>query len=278
MLRYQPEIGAGLDTPARPLPVAAGRPDPARLRPAAAAAARRRRDRRRSRPRSLNPVRGAGQRRAERLDLAEPRAADPRAARRSPIPHPLFGPAIRRLGGRLGAGALLGDAVRLLRYGRGVDNTRLREELGYEPRLRRRRRDPRLRRAERRAGADRSEPASGLDRRARRSASRDERGRAARQRSRPRRSPTSCARCAAGSSPGSTRSRPPSRRRAPAGPAARGARAVSRRLRGEYHEDEWGFDEEFAEAVFPIFEFLYDRWWRVEAERRRATCPPTAGR
>lgn len=36
------------------------------------------------------------------------------------------------------------------------------------------------------------------------------------------------------------------------------------RLRGEYHEDEWGFDEQFAEAVFPLFEFLYDVWWRVE--------------
>lgn len=37
-----------------------------------------------------------------------------------------------------------------------------------------------------------------------------------------------------------------------------------RRLSGEYHEDEWGFDEEFAEAVFPVFEFLYSVWWRVK--------------
>lgn len=41
--------------------------------------------------------------------------------------------------------------------------------------------------------------------------------------------------------------------------------AVARRVRGEYREDEWGFDEEFAEAVYPIFEFLYEVWWRVEA-------------
>jgi 1-acyl-sn-glycerol-3-phosphate acyltransferase len=41
--------------------------------------------------------------------------------------------------------------------------------------------------------------------------------------------------------------------------------AVGRRVRGEYREDEWGFDEEFAEAVYPLFEFLYDVWWRVEA-------------
>jgi 1-acyl-sn-glycerol-3-phosphate acyltransferase len=39
---------------------------------------------------------------------------------------------------------------------------------------------------------------------------------------------------------------------------------AARRMRGEYHEDEWGFDEEFAEAVFPFFEFLYERWWRVD--------------
>ena len=41
---------------------------------------------------------------------------------------------------------------------------------------------------------------------------------------------------------------------------------VVRRVAGEYHEDEYGFDEEFAEAVFPLWEFLYQRWWRVEVE------------
>jgi 1-acyl-sn-glycerol-3-phosphate acyltransferase len=41
---------------------------------------------------------------------------------------------------------------------------------------------------------------------------------------------------------------------------------MARRMRGTYHEDEWGFDEEFAEAAYPFFEFLYDRWWRVQAE------------
>ena len=44
------------------------------------------------------------------------------------------------------------------------------------------------------------------------------------------------------------------------------AELLSRRLRGEYHEDEWGFDEEFAEAVYPLFEFLYEVWWRVETD------------
>ena len=40
---------------------------------------------------------------------------------------------------------------------------------------------------------------------------------------------------------------------------------MAARLRGDYHEDEWGFDEEFAEAAFPIFELLYEVWWRVAA-------------
>ena len=41
-------------------------------------------------------------------------------------------------------------------------------------------------------------------------------------------------------------------------------RRAARRLEGDYQEDEWGFDEEFAEAVFPLFEFMYRRWWRVQ--------------
>ncbi len=40
---------------------------------------------------------------------------------------------------------------------------------------------------------------------------------------------------------------------------------ISRRMSGRYHEDEWGFDEEFAEAVYPFFDFLYEVWWRVQA-------------
>jgi hypothetical protein len=51
------------------------------------------------------------------------------------VPAPLFAPMMERLGGRLGAGAVVGDGVRLLRFGRGVDNRRLVEEVGYVPRF-----------------------------------------------------------------------------------------------------------------------------------------------
>ena len=33
-----------------------------------------------------------------------------------------------------------------------------------------------------------------------------------------------------------------------------------------YRQDEWGYDEELVELVGPFFEFMYERWWRVEAE------------
>jgi 1-acyl-sn-glycerol-3-phosphate acyltransferase len=42
--------------------------------------------------------------------------------------------------------------------------------------------------------------------------------------------------------------------------------AATRRLGGRYEEDDWGFDEQFAEAALPFLEFMYDRWWRVRAE------------
>jgi 1-acyl-sn-glycerol-3-phosphate acyltransferase len=36
------------------------------------------------------------------------------------------------------------------------------------------------------------------------------------------------------------------------------------RMDGDYSEDEWGFDEGFAELVEPFFGFLYETWWRVK--------------
>jgi 1-acyl-sn-glycerol-3-phosphate acyltransferase len=41
--------------------------------------------------------------------------------------------------------------------------------------------------------------------------------------------------------------------------------AVGHRLRGEYDEDEWGYDPEFAATLEPLTTFLYDKWWRVTA-------------
>jgi 1-acyl-sn-glycerol-3-phosphate acyltransferase len=40
---------------------------------------------------------------------------------------------------------------------------------------------------------------------------------------------------------------------------------AARRLRGDYDEDEWGYDRSFAAAADPLLSFLYDRWWRVTA-------------
>jgi 1-acyl-sn-glycerol-3-phosphate acyltransferase len=48
-------------------------------------------------------------------------------------------------------------------------------------------------------------------------------------------------------------------------PGRRTAERVAARLRGDYAQDEWGFDEEFVELVYPFFEFMYERWWRVQA-------------
>ncbi|MEA2349179.1 MAG: hypothetical protein QOG86_120, partial [Thermoleophilaceae bacterium] len=39
--------------------------------------------------------------------------------------------------------------------------------------------------------------------------------------------------------------------------------AAARRLGGHYEEDDWGYDEGFADVAFPFLEFMYDRWWRV---------------
>ena len=131
MLRYQPEVGPELDTPLGrylSLPVV---PTQLGFDPrmqlvhaddatgALLAAIR-------------NPVRGPVNV-APDGSISLSRAL--RLARRPtlPIPHPLFEPTLTRLGDRLGAGALYGDAVRFLRFGRGVDNRRLREEVGYEP-------------------------------------------------------------------------------------------------------------------------------------------------
>ncbi len=133
MLRYQPEIGPGLDTPMvryltlPVVPIQLGFDPRLQLIHAddatAALEAALHSDVRG--PVNVAPTGAVSLVRALRL------------SRRPalPIPHPLFGPALQRLGSRLGAGTLYGDAVRLLRYGRGIDTRRLREEIGFEPRF-----------------------------------------------------------------------------------------------------------------------------------------------
>ena len=74
-------------------------------------------------------------------------------------------------------------------------------------------------------------------------------------RRRTRRGDVPARRCARGSTPGLDAARGARRARPPALP--RGARASGcarplRRLEGDYREDEWGFDEEFAELVEPL--------------------------
>ena len=83
---------------------------------------------------TMNPIRGAVNV-APSGSISLSRALRIIGATQLPVPHPMFGPAMSRLGSRLGAGALYGDAVRLLRFGRGVDNRRMREDLGFEPRF-----------------------------------------------------------------------------------------------------------------------------------------------
>ncbi|MCO5315244.1 MAG: NAD-dependent epimerase/dehydratase family protein [Solirubrobacterales bacterium] len=49
------------------------------------------------------------------------------------LPPLIAGPLVKRLGRQLAAADMYRDAELLLRYGRGCDNRRLREEIGYEP-------------------------------------------------------------------------------------------------------------------------------------------------
>jgi 1-acyl-sn-glycerol-3-phosphate acyltransferase len=48
------------------------------------------------------------------------------------------------------------------------------------------------------------------------------------------------------------------------------------RASGDYDEDAWGFDEEFAAGLRPLLDFLYERWWRVQTSG--VTNVPATGR
>jgi UDP-glucose 4-epimerase len=131
LLRYQPEIGPGLDVPLvryLSLPVVPTQLgfDPrmqllhAEDATGALATATR------------NPVRGPVNV-APRGTISLTKILRMAGRPTVPVPHPMFGPMFGQLGRWLGAADLYNDGVLLLRYGRGVDNTRLRNEVGYEP-------------------------------------------------------------------------------------------------------------------------------------------------
>ncbi len=149
---------------------------------------------------------------------------------------PAFGAATGLLR-RVGLAELSEDFRRLLRYGRAVDTARLVDEVGFTPRFST-------------AGAVEDYVAAGRLMPCPPSA----------------RPPASFAACGPGSTRASTCPRPPRVGR-PGCPhdARERVRAAVRRLEGDYGEDDWGFDEEFARLVEPGFDFLYDRWWRVKA-------------
>lgn len=42
------------------------------------------------------------------------------------------------------------------------------------------------------------------------------------------------------------------------------ADVIKRRLTGDYETDEWGMDQEFIDALRPLFDFMYSKYWRVE--------------
>lgn len=39
---------------------------------------------------------------------------------------------------------------------------------------------------------------------------------------------------------------------------------IKRRMTGDYETDEWGYDQEILETVKPFFDFMYNKYWRVE--------------
>lgn len=44
------------------------------------------------------------------------------------------------------------------------------------------------------------------------------------------------------------------------------ADVFKRRMRGDYETDEWGMDQEFIDAILPLFDFMYHKYWRVSME------------
>ena len=131
MLRYQPEVGPGLDSPLvryltlPVVPVQLGFDPRLQLLHAADATGA-------IEAAVFNPVRGAVNV-APRGAISLSRALRLLQRPALPLPDPAFTAVVGRVSDQLGAGGLLGDGIRLLRFGRGVDNSRLVDDVGYEP-------------------------------------------------------------------------------------------------------------------------------------------------
>lgn len=132
MLRYQPEVGPELNPLSRllSLPVVPTQlgfdPRLQMLEPGDATEA--------LRVATLRPVHGAVNV-APSGSVSLGRAIRISGRTELPVAHPLFGPALSAVGRQIGIGNVSGDTLRLLRHGRGVDNRRLRQDLGFEPRF-----------------------------------------------------------------------------------------------------------------------------------------------
>ena len=281
MLRYQPEVGAGPRQPAGPLPDAAGGPGAARLRPAAAVRCTPTTRPGRSRPRS--PTRSAGRStsrptgsislsRALRL-LRPARRADPAPAVRAA--------ACERLGDRLGAGG----AARRRGPPAALRPRRRQPPAARGGRLRARASTPPARSATSPTSDAGAAVGSGVHpgalagRLARRgavpmSAARDGQALA----------PEAIADFLRGVRGGVEAGLDPlaaaqrGGRLAAAAAARRRSRRSSRRLQGDYHEDEWGFDEELRRGGLPAVRVPLRRLVAGRGRRASGTSRPTAAR
>lgn len=133
MLRFQPELGVGMDLPlARYLslpvvPTQLGYDPRLQLIHADDALAA-------LHHAALDPVRGAVNV-APDGSISLSRALRLIGRNALPVPHPVFPRVVAGAAGALGVGPLRDDAVRLLRFGRGVDNTRLKRDLRFIPKF-----------------------------------------------------------------------------------------------------------------------------------------------
>ena len=179
-----------------------------------------------------------------------------------PVPSPLF-PTALSLGRRFGlSGDLPPDAVPWLRYGLTIDCRRLIEQTGFRPRTTVETVSDFIARTHVKRALSRAPARAPRRQDAWRDGSDDDCGRLT-MAVRPSRE---------GLFASTTQVDLPDAVELAARPLPRSARGLveraARRMRGENLEDEWGFDEDFVELVYPFLRFMYERWWRVTGDRR----------